>query len=318
MLNRYIIKLFACLCLVFLTACGHLKEARMAYESADYDRTLSLCLQAIASDSTDADAFLLLGKTYIRMDSSAPAEAALLRARKLDPGSRSPVRNLAELYQTLGMQSLRSEMYKDAVYYLEKAEERVPLDGPATESLADAYKGLSWMNKAVSAYQSALGKGQDTASVGPKLKIVRERIIQGKEDFEKGLKALKDNRINSAYSHLKKSYQADSGPEDVRYHYYMVHGRILYRKGSVGALWEAIEAFGHASMIRPDSAEPHYYMALAYHKKDNHEFTHAISELETGLKTEPESPLAPLMREKLEEIKQLKEKMDRFWGRKKK
>lgn len=317
MQNRHKMKLFVCLCLIFLTACGHLKEARRAYESADYARTLSLCLQAIASDSADADAFLLLGKTYIRMDSSAQAEAALLQARKLDPESHSPIRNLAELYQALGMQSLRSKTYKDAVYYLKKAEEMVPLNGSAMESLADAYKGLSWMNQAESAYQSALGKGQDTASVGPKLTIVRQRISQGKEDFEKGLKALKDNRINSAYSHLKKSYQANSGPEDIKYHYYMVHGRVLYRKGSVSALWEAIEAFGNAAMIRPDSAEPHYYMALAYHKKDNHEFTHAISELETGLEIEPDGPLTPQMKEKLEEIKQLKEKMDRFWGRKK-
>ncbi|HHS14372.1 MAG TPA: hypothetical protein ENN03_11490 [bacterium] len=317
MQSRHGIKTFGCLSLIFLAACGHLKEARRAYESADYARTITLCLQAVAFDSTDADAFLLLGKTYVRTDSLSRAETALLQARKLNPQSRSPIRNLAELYQTLGTRSLRSKAHKDAVYYLEKAEEMDPLKGPLMESLADAYKGLAWMNRAESAYTGALESGQDTASVNPKLRFVRQRISQGNAEFEKGMQALKENRLNTAHSHLKKSYEANSDPADVRYQYYMAQGRILYRKGSVGALWEAIEAFGKASMIRTDSAEPHYFMALAYHKKDNHEFTHAISALETGLKIEPDGPLAPVMKEKLEEIKQLKEKMDRFWGRKK-
>ena len=82
-------------------------------------------------------------------------------------------------------------------------------------------------------------------------------------------------------------------------------------------IWDAIAAFGKAAAIRSEVGEPHFYMARAYEKKDPEEFVNAIEAYEKALQTEPEGPFASACKKKIRELKARKDKLDKFWGRKK-
>ena len=93
-------------------------------------------------------------------------------------------------------------------------------------------------------------------------------------------------------------------------------GQYVYKQGAKGKLWDAIVALGNAATYRETAAEPHYYMGLAYEKKDKDEYDNAIAAYEKALTLEPNGPKAAICKKKIRDLKKHKEKMDKFWGRK--
>ena len=105
--------------------------------------------------------------------------------------------------------------------------------------------------------------------------------------------------------------------DDARYHLLMVEGRLEFKKATKKSYWDAIDAFGRAAALKSNAAEPHFRLAQAYEKKDPDEFVNAIDEYEAALRLEPDGPFSKASQKKVKELKARKEKMDKFWGRKK-
>ena len=47
---------------------------------------------------------------------------------------------------------------------------------------------------------------------------------------------------------------------------------LLYRTGKKEKLWDAIEAYHRAALLRPNNGEPYYYIGRAYHKISDKDF----------------------------------------------
>ena len=67
--------------------------------------------------------------------------------------------------------------------------------------------------------------------------------------------------------------------------------------------------------LKPESGEPHYYLAQAYEKKDRREFDNAIQEYKIVLEKEPNGNFARQSKRKIKELTELRDRLKKFWGK---
>ena len=106
--------------------------------------------------------------------------------------------------------------------------------------------------------------------------------------------------------------------KEAQYMHYLAQGRHRLRRGSVIEMWDAILAFGYAASAKPEAAEPYYYMAQAYAKKDKRDYDTPIEHYKKVIDLSPGSELAQESLKKIEELAATKEKMEKFFKKKKK
>jgi tetratricopeptide (TPR) repeat protein len=136
--------------------------------------------------------------------------------------------------------------------------------------------------------------------------------------LEKGLSAFKEENYKKAADLYASALKINPGLKPARYHLRLSKGMIFYEKGGKMDQWDAIEQFGLASTLCPKSSEPHYYMGLAYYKKNKKDYNaygDAISEFRCAIELEPNSIIADKARKKIESLKAYQKKMRDFWGK---
>ncbi len=306
-----------CLLIVLPFHCTHLNEARDAFAEKDYRQAINLCKRTIDSDSTDAEAYTLLGKSYHALDSLNLALEATKRAHKLKPNSSEILKEYTQIHIDLGDQALSKENVRKALSHYSSAETLLPNHVNTLQRIADLYFGLGWLDKAQSKYENLLQLTQDSTLALAKLSEIEKRSQKAHSFYRQGLNALKRKKLQTAKLLFSKALKEKSDFTDARYHLHVTEGRLLFTKGPKSALWDAIEAFGKAASLRSEAAEPHFRMAQAYEKKDPDEFINAIDEYETALRLEPKGPFAETCKKRTRELKKRKDKLERFWGRKK-
>lgn len=300
-----------------------LKEAHTAYEGNRYVETIALCRQAIANDSTDIQAYLLLSKAYRRTDSLRQALYTVNKARKIQAGNGDLQAETARVYRAMGQAEINDGQDALAVKHLEVAAEYAPKDTAIVHLLAEANWNLGRMDEAQKHYEALLEAGADTSQIQPRLRAIEGRVETAEARLKKAVVAYNAGKLQTAKKLLDQVLQAKADDEDALYYHYMTEGRLLYeagqyvyKQGAKGKLWDAIVALGNAATYRETAAEPHYYMGLAYEKKDKDEYDNAIAAYEKALTLEPNGPKAATCKKKINDLKKHKEKMDKFWGRK--
>ncbi|MFQ6617365.1 MAG: tetratricopeptide repeat protein, partial [Fidelibacterota bacterium] len=136
---------------------------------------------------------------------------------------------------------------------------------------------------------------------------------QSVEIFLKGEKLYAKGDYDGALRNYRRAVKMNGDNAEAKYKLFLTGGIVLFRKGGRWELWDSIVQFGKASQIKPEKAEPHYYMARAYLKKNGRDFDSAIEEYESALKLEPDGKFADEIKK---EIVRLKEKRDfyrNFW-----
>ncbi|RKY88663.1 hypothetical protein DRQ09_02485, partial [candidate division KSB1 bacterium] len=103
--------------------------------------------------------------------------------------------------------------------------------------------------------------------------------------------------------------------KEARYKLHIAKGRLYIRRGKKKLYWQALLEFGEAMALKPDSAEPHYYMAIVYEKQDSNDYDTPISEYKKALELEPGGKFAELCKSKIKKLSATKEKMRKFWGK---
>lgn len=116
---------------------------------------------------------------------------------------------------------------------------------------------------------------------------------------------------------LEQAVAIDASHKDAKYALHMARGHVLYKRGSVSDLWDAITEFGYAGALRSESAEPVYFMAQAYEKKDRDDYKLSVETYEKVLELEPNSDFAQKAKKRIKYLLDRKEKMEKFWGKKK-
>jgi len=298
--------------LISLISCGHLQEAKNSYNNNNYDETITYCKQALEKDPSDTEAMVLMGKCYQEKGLLNEALAITQKAYQLKP-SASISSRLIRIHNAMGDKYLDDNNNKALVHY-KAALEINPKNLHAQKKIAYTYYALGKLQKAKNFYLKLKKRG-DTPSVSDKITEINNRIEKSRTIYEKGRTQYRQSRLENALYYFEQASEQYSGSEEINYHLYLTRGRILYEKGSVSDLWDAIELFGKASVLKIKQGEPWYWMGLAYNKKDKNEFTNAIDCLTRALELELNPDLTEKCREKLQEIKQRKKKMDEFWGR---
>lgn len=304
----------AVLAIILHSVCTHLMEARKSYDSEDFQTTIALCKQAVAQDSTDAAAWLLLAKSYRAVDS---LETALIMLKKSEKYGADPAKLTPEkfrLYLETGLTFLSNSNVRMALTWLKSAEGLYPENEEVLLQLAEIYHDLGRLDEAKARYDKISSLG-NPALVSENLEEIARRTTESQALTDQAISAYRKRHYITAKTKLEQALELKPDNDDARYYLNMAAGHILFKKGSQSDLWDAIEAFGKATAIKGDIAEPHYWLARAYEKKDDDEFVNAIDEYRIALELDPESDLAGSIRKKIEELTQRKEKLDRFWGR---
>ena len=300
---------------ITLLQCVHLKEASTQFDQGQYTESIQLCKAAIAADSTDSQAYLLLSKNYVKVDSLTPATQAAESAFKYAPENNSVIRHLSHLYVTLGQQAAKEKNYRHAIEFLRNAKKIAPQDSATVQALADYYYDRGQLDRAKTEYKSLKSIVHNQKPVDDKLQTIENRTQKADAAVQKGIAAINRKHYKTAQTELKKALKNKPDNQEAKYQLHMAEGHALYKKGSKSAMWEAIEAFGLAMAIKDTLAEPHYWLAKAYERKDDREFTNAIDEYTKVLELDPNGPHAKEARTKLKKLKALKTKLDNFWGR---
>jgi len=306
------------LALIVLLAAGcasHLMEAEKAYSDHHYSRTATLCRAAVKVDSTDKNAWLLLGQSFTAMDSLYKAQRAVEQAFALSPGSGKIKKQLIIIYTRLGENAKKEKKQNRALYYYKKANDLKTGQYPLIHEIANLALSRGYLEQAALHFNCLLKVYPDSALFQNRLDEIHNRTLDAEQQYEKGQYAYTRNHLKTAKTRLTRALKYKSDHEEARYLHHLTLGRLLYQKGSKSACWEAIDHFGQAMSLKPEHAEPHFYMAQTYEKKDRYEFTNAIDEYKTVLELDPQGPFATRSKKKIGELTRKKQKYDDFWGK---
>ena len=136
--------------------------------------------------------------------------------------------------------------------------------------------------------------------------------------IESGVSLLTRNKYSNAKKVFEKALKIKPDHKEAKYYLLITNGHILFKRGKVGTLWDAIEQYGLASALKPELAGPHYFMGLAYHRKEKKEYENAFREFEQAIRLEPQSEYAKLASEKLKDEQRRKKLLKDFWNKGKK
>lgn len=311
-------KRFILIFLIFILSCATMKKGREFYDQKNYQAAIEECQKEIAKDSTNADAYLLMGKSYFALKNYKEAVKALETAMQIKPGTRVAEEAATELITVklaIGQQAAKEESYARAISEFKEILEKDSTNFSANYNLAKVYEANGWLKKAKAYYQKAAATASEDAQLATKIASIDSLMALAEKNFVQGKNYYLQGKNFSASKYLKKALKYQADHKEASYYFHMAQGKILYKKGGKSRLWDAIDHFGQAMMIHENSAEPHYYMALAYEKKNRNEFDNAISEYKIALEKEPNGKYAKICRRKIRELSARQAKLKKFCGK---
>jgi len=300
-----------------LALAGCATTARKAERLAQAGNTASarqLLHEALAKDSTNVSLWRALATLEDTTGHPRRAAKAYQRLLELQPENSQARQGLVRSYLAVADSQIAHGNRVAARDTLELALKVDSTCGTCWERLGDTYLAIDFARTARTYYSKAVAAGDSSARA--KLDSTTARIERARQLGSRGEKLYARGRWSPAAQVLEQALKLDAENDSVAYRLHMSRGRRLYKRGSVKDLWAAISEFGHAAALRPKSAEPHYWLARSYHKKDKNEFVNAIEEYQKAAELEPNSKLGKLSARKARELKAWKKKLDDFWGRK--
>ncbi len=303
--------------LIFIS-CAGLKKANEFYDNKNYQLAIKECQQAVDKDSLNAEAYVIMGKSYQALNKTSQAITAFETAYLIKPHSSITKKAKQNLIQTKLFKADLALKEKDYNIAFSEYKEVFVLDSTNFRvncQLALAYEENRWLDKSKYYYEKALIINSADLSIPKKLATIDSLTRLAEKNFEKGEKYYQQRKNNPALKYLKLAIKYKDDCKETKYYFNMARGKILYNKGSKGKLWDALEAFGKAMMLKPGLAEPHYFLGISYEKKDRNEFENAINEFKIALEKEPKGQFARSCRKKIKELTKRRDKMKKFWGK---
>jgi tetratricopeptide (TPR) repeat protein len=301
-----------------MISCAGMKKANDFYRNENYESAIAECKKAIAQDSLNTEAYFILGKSCKALSRIEDALAAFTTVYRSHPHTKFHAQAKQELIQIkleLANNSLEKEQYNRAI---SGYQEIIALDSTNFDAhfkLGRCYEKNGLLDKARSYYEKANHFKSEDQETFTRIEMIDSLNHIADFNFLKGKKFYDQNKNQSALKYLKLALKNKPDHKDATYYLHMTEGKILYRKGSKSACWDAITHYGKAMMIRPESAEPHFHLAQAYEKKDRNEFDNAIDEYQMVLKKEPDGRFAGASRKKIRELTTHRDKLKKFWGK---
>lgn len=304
--------------LLFLIACGagQLGVVKKDIAAGNFEAAITALRAEIQKNPANTDALLLLAECYEKTEQADSAMALYQRALTADTGNRNATQALSRLHLMKGNVARDDGSLRLALEHYEKAETLAPQSFDVFYERGRAYQKFNFLDKADAEFEKAAQISPGEPRVKEELSENASRAEQADQHFQQGFALYQKKRWEQAINTLEKAVSLDASHKDAQYTLHMSRGHRLYKKGSVADLWDAISEFGHASTLRPKSAEPVYYMAQAYEKKDRDDYQLTVEAYQKVLELEPESDFAQRAKKRIKYLVDRKEKMEKFWGKK--
>lgn len=299
-------------------SCTAINKVQKFYEEGNYLAAKKNCLEILARDSLNVDAHFVLGKCYRHEGQLDSAIQSFQTAWQIRPESKTTPLAKKELVGT-------RIIWADTLLAREKPQAArdellavIDLDTthvPALQRLGNYYFHFGLLDMAVEYYQKALSVDPGAAESQQKMTEIETRTAAAEKASAAGIASYQKYRYRKAVKSLEKALAAKPDHRTAKYYLAMSRGSILFQQDSKSRLWDAIAEFGKAMAVRPESGEPHYFMALAYEKKEKEEFENAIEEFQIALEKEPNGWFANHARKKLKKLIKTRDILKKFWGK---
>jgi len=304
--------------IIILVGCAATNKANKFYEAGDYENAIAECQLILKTDSLNTNAYFIIGKCYHAQGKLRQAIESLTTAYKMDPASFSSGKYKSELIKVKLQYAdslIDQENHQSALNQLKSIHELDSTNVNGLSELSDLYFDLGILGRSEIYYRKLLVLQKENQQIQQRLDAIKERTQEADKYCRLGKESFEKYQYKKAVKQSEHALDSKADHQDAKYYLAMANGAILYKKGGKSELWDAIEQFGKAMSLRPKSSEPHYYLGLAYEKKDRREFDNAIREYKTVLEKEPYGRFAKDSQKRVKELTALRDKLKKFLGK---
>ena len=128
-----------------------------------------------------------------------------------------------------------------------------------------------------------------------------------------GIESVSENNYMKASNHFLQALELNDQDTITQYNLFLVEGHIFLGKGNKNGLWDGIEKYSHAALLRPDLGEPHYWIAQIYIKLGDTDFDLILESYEKALSLTMDQALLSRAEKGYNETLDRKKKIDKFW-----
>ena len=262
------------------------------------------------------EAHLRLGDAYRGDKQFDKAVASYKNALAYKPGWKIAESRIVEAAFGKGKYLEFIEKYRDALAIYEKIKLEHPGYLPVLDALTQLYGKVGEFDKAIDNYKLIKEKNPDSREEPEEFRKLLELNHEAEELFAGAMEEYNGTYFYEAAESFKKIFELKPDHKKAKYYHYLSEGRHHLKRGAVLEMWDAILAFGYAMMLIPDSAEPIFYMAQAYKKKDKEDYDTPIEHFKKVIELEPDSEFAVESKKQIKELTDTKEKMEKFLKKK--
>lgn len=311
-------KKYITILLLLLISCSPFSRIDQLYETSDYQGVIFECQKILANDSLNVQAHYKLGKSYLALGKITNAVNSLSLAYRLEPSADKQAIIKPDFIRaklSLGDSLLNiKEPYKARNQYL-SACQLDSLNISCLRKLSDLYYELGNLDDAKLYYVKIITLSPSDTIAMNQIESIQSRSISSAQELATGIALFKDYKYLSSVIHFERSLSYKPDNVDAIFYKALAQGAHLYNKGSNKQLWDAIELFGIAMTHRPTSGEPHFFMGMAYEKKDRREFDSAIEQYRLAIEKEPDGYFNAFCSKKIEELTTLRDRLQNFWNK---
>ena len=301
--------------LLLISCSGTLNEADALYDAGDYKAAESSYRSSLDADPDNAQAHFMLGMSLQAQNKHTEAKKEFEISYKLDKNNKKAITSLQVIYSKDAKSKLNAGEIEDAIAIYKKGYSLNKNDPGITLGLAQAYTEYGLLTLASELLEKAGRGGREKNRVEEIKTEIEKRRTVAESNYVKGKKAYDNNNIVTAKKYLDKAISNNRDSDDIRYYSFMSNGLYLYKKGSRWQIWDAIVEFGKAAEVRTKEAEPNYYLALGYLKKDDKDFENILSYYEKALELDTDGQFTSKIKKELDKQRKRKKKLDEFWGK---
>lgn len=214
----------------------------------------------------------------------------------------------------MGRSYYMKKEYPQAIRVLDRAYRLNPTDEVKLE-LGTACLTARYLDKARECFEEMTPFSRRNEVVIEKLREIDKLQQFAEKSFRKGEKRFRKGDYQTAITFYERTLDKKADHTGAKYKKLVAEGLIQYQRGGQKSLWKAIEAFGKAAAVMPDRGDVHYWLGLAYMKKDRYDFKNPIDEFQQALNLGLDKKMIKAAKKELKAIKKRKAKMDDFWGR---
>ena len=128
-----------------------------------------------------------------------------------------------------------------------------------------------------------------------------------------GIESVSENNYMKASNHFLQALELNDQDTITRYNLFLVEGHIFLEKGNKNGLWDGMEKYAHASSLRPNLGEPHYWIAQIYIKLGDTDFDLILESYEKALNLTMNQELLFQAKKDYNKTLERKKKLDTFW-----